>query len=176
MAGNMTPQYIAGFFDGEGCVNIRRQKMRYYQCQVIMPQCDLSILEEMRNLTGGLGRLHESKKQPTENNRASRIWTWNMQGPMVEEFLRLIYPWVRVKRDEVELALEFFEHKRYVGQGGKGRNKLSQGVLDVREGYYAKMRELKSTRKQSQNGSPRPSTVTIPPLPPVNEWFDYANI
>lgn|SRR3990167_484751 len=92
--------YLAGFFDGEGCVYIARKGNGYYLI-VTIQQVDSTPLVLIKNTYGGslLKRQEKLRKRP--------IHILRLQNKMAIRFLEDIYPFCIVKRIEVAIALEF---------------------------------------------------------------------
>ena len=98
-------EWIAGFFDGEGCVNTQKP---YKDCKsrllrVSIAQCDRSPLEELKILFGGSISCH---KRAIEGSNHRDCFTWKVSAQKAEDFLTAIRPYVRVKRLQVEAALQ----------------------------------------------------------------------
>lgn len=105
--------YIAGLFDGEGCVSIsRRVKQEYslkhqaiyhdYSLQLTIGNSNYEVLEWLE--TKCSGRIYQMK------NRGNRkpFWHWMLvRRYEVKAFLLLIQPLVIVKREQVAIALKF---------------------------------------------------------------------
>lgn len=74
--------YIAGFFDGEGCVSIHRGRVA-----IRIGQKDPSILENIQGLMG-IGRIYQRRDREFHTLVIYR-------KADVGRFIRLIYPYVR---------------------------------------------------------------------------------
>ena len=140
--------YLAGFFDGEGCVSIRKSQGKKvkpgYDLEVVLSQNQRTILDEFQQKTG-LGRIYI-----TTNIRYGVTHTWRLYTNDAKALLITILPYLRDKRDQAELALDFIHrHNRSSLRGvGKGRGyQIPQEVMDEREKYYQALRDLKKTRK-----------------------------
>lgn len=112
--------YLAGFFDGDGCVNIAVNSSNKdaatptHYLQVILAQSDEPFLREWRDRLN-IGSLHELQTQPNAPiKRTKPCWAWRICGQEAERFLRMILPYVRRKAKEVEIALEFRKTKKDV--------------------------------------------------------------
>src|SRR2546426_1965807 len=111
--------YTAGFFDGEGCVNIARYLKRgrpYHTLAIIFTNTDFRVLEWLRQRWGGyLTRpiLPDGTRQrPYRHLRFSA-------GP-ARPLLLAMLPHLIIKKSEVETALEFINARsdnRYGRQG-----------------------------------------------------------
>ncbi len=102
-----TAAYLAGLFDGEGCVGILFKKNKGNKAACFKLQCsvtstDKSILEWAKETTG-LGCLYERKKIP----KRRVTYQWLFCGFGAEQILRVLLPHSRIKREQIELALEF---------------------------------------------------------------------
>lgn len=90
--------YIAGFFDGEGCVQIhgsrnRRQPAGPY---IWMGQKSRKVLDEIQGYLG-FGKI-------TQSNRGHHILRFSRQDGL--QFARWIAPYAIVKREQLLLAIE----------------------------------------------------------------------
>lgn len=96
------PEYIAGFFDGEGCISARIIHGRYgdyTRIQTTMNQKYSFILEEIRDYLK-IGHLHRC-------NNKGRQWRYQInKREDVVKFLILIYPHLLGKKEQAELAIE----------------------------------------------------------------------
>lgn len=105
----LSPQYLAGLFDGEGCVNFTiRGKSKQLIIRVTIVNTDENILKILNAQFGGMMTVKQNPKQPTW--KTFRAITW--RGDMAEEFLKLIEPYSIIKSNQIKLALEYFEFKR----------------------------------------------------------------
>jgi hypothetical protein len=131
--------YLAGFFDGEGHIAIGTNrstggKRRWYlrfACHQVNPL----PLKLMKARWGG-------SIQRTERHGNQRtIYEWVATSRMAEQAIRDLLPYLRIKRAEAELALEFQGILR-IGS----RHALTQEEEKARETIYLKMRALKHLR------------------------------
>lgn len=124
----VSPQYIAGLFDGEGYVGIRRRndtKNTSYRCQVEIANTNRNVLEEISAQHGGVIRL--------KKNKDAHCWyTLNFYtNKDSKEILELIKDHVIVKKDQVDLALACMEGTAPMHQG-EWRLKAMKRVDHVR--------------------------------------------
>lgn len=106
--------YLAGFFDGEGCVAIietQRKRSRlsnrasypYYQIRMVITNTDYLLLESLQQQFGGSIHIHCQTGE-----RTSKQFQWMLDSRRKSEpVLRGMLPYLRYKNREVELALEF---------------------------------------------------------------------
>jgi len=95
----MDLRWLAGFFDGEGCVYLQcdKRKRAVYGLQIMLTQNDESILREVQLEFGGTVYLHKGQ----------RCYRWRITSAPALSFLNAIQPYVRIKKEQVDLAIEF---------------------------------------------------------------------
>lgn len=106
----LSEEYIAGFFDGEGCVTINtstathKSGNRYPSTvMVCVSQNDINILRLIQNRCGG-------KLLANSTHKRHHILQW--YGNKAGSFLELVYPHLQVKKKQAEVALLFLKLKR----------------------------------------------------------------
>lgn len=99
----LAPVYYAGLFDGEGSVAIITQ--RFPTISIKITNTFQPTLMYPLNRFGG--RI-ENNKASSKNILWIDTFQWKATGIIAYEFLEWIYPFVIVKRDQVELVLEFW--------------------------------------------------------------------
>ena len=126
------PEYLAGFFDGEGCVRVNKTPSKNtisYHLIVTIANNDKSVLDACRDIYGGDVR---KKSKGT-------CYSWSLfNKPKIEQFLLNSIPYLVVKRDEALAALE------YVRLG------THKQVPEQREQIYQKLITLKKLKTQSE--------------------------
>ena len=109
--------YTAGFFDGEGCVNIARYLKRgrpYHTLAIIFTNTDFQVLKWFQQRWGG----HLTKPtQPSKPRWRPSRHLWLSAGP-ARPLLLAMLPYLIIKRQQVEIALEFID-SRSDGRGGR---------------------------------------------------------
>ena len=95
--------YFAGLFDGEGSVEIRvaKGKEGKYRLSlgIILVNTYEPILNWIANTLGG-------KVYPAGySSKGSRLWRWQFWGKQIRWLLNAILPYLKIKKDEVELLL-----------------------------------------------------------------------
>lgn len=129
--------YFAGFFDGEGSVNIIRYSPKkggatYHRLQCCLTQIAPAPIERATALFGGRVYVERS-------GRRRPVHRWKMSGPPAVDFLRQVQPFLLVKTEVVRLAIEFadvcYQHAR------PGR-KIDEETLQKREWYRHRISEL----------------------------------
>ena len=137
--------YIAGLFDGEGCVRVDKQKSSARRKQVnpsYTLECSLAssnhaIVEFLRQAFGG--GIYFS----TGRGGRKDIWNWQISSRKAQAFLRIILPYLRIKKSEVEEAILFQE---YVSKTGKTWNRNHPRPLSeiaILNKFYQSLKDMK---------------------------------
>lgn len=104
--------WIAGIIDGEGCIFISKSKPPKkrpninisYQVVVRVGMTSQLAINTLMNLVG-YGSVHCKE----EHNPYSPCWFWTVTCRDAERFLWWIEPHLVAKREEAQVALEFFK-------------------------------------------------------------------
>ena len=99
------PAYIAGFFDGEGCVNITvRGKIRQVRLRLMIVNTHLELLKILQaQYGGGLQKL-------TRQENWKQAWQLTIHSKDDQKrFIEDILPYSILKLPQLYLALEFLE-------------------------------------------------------------------
>jgi hypothetical protein len=136
--------YWAGFIDGEGYIGIYKyrnkdkwHKSPTYSIQIGVALTDRRIIEQLCALFPG-SRAKRKHRYPNSKTQ----YYWQAKGNRAAIVLTELLPFLRIKKTQARLALEF--HKQ------KGKNPcrpLTDSELNLREEYYRKMRSLNSKGK-----------------------------
>ncbi len=156
----LSSEYLAGFFDGEGCVRIERVKVKnrhgvyrdfhQYRAVVKIAQGSRKVLDLIRDQFGG-GCLTSQDRDA----RCMRVYSLEFRGPRAERFIRLIEPHSIVKQPELQLALMFIEHVKSFELRGMRMCDRKLQILEERERMYHAMIALKdSTKSRGDAESP----------------------
>lgn len=123
--------YIAGLFDGEGCVHIEKSpRLPFSPRYIVKVQIGMKsnrTLTKVKKLTR-LGKIYKGKDKET----------WTLSGESAVEFLNIIRPFAVTKLEQIDLALEFSK----LPKGPRGK-RTSEEVLAERDNYYHKLKQLK---------------------------------
>lgn len=134
---DITCAWAAGFFDGEGSINISlnlnvANGRTYHVLAVEVAQVDPRPLLRLQENWGGKIR---GRAPSTPRARPSLMWYHrNGSGEM---FLRDIRPWSIVKAEQIDIALAFRETFRRPG----GSARLLDGVTDLRNDLKRQLEE-----------------------------------
>lgn len=136
--------YLAGFFDGEGCVMIQRSGQskaghRRYRLTACVTQVDPRPITLFANSFPGSYRskwLSASKRTQYE---------WGVNGLNAYEFLKVVLPELVVKREQAEICIAWYDlpwrsQRRTPGGAWKTRTD-EQARID--EEFFLKVKALK---------------------------------
>ena len=128
-AARITPQWLAGFFDGEGSVTVGLRPGGQHFIAVGVSQHDLTLLTLI-----GLKFPGCNGPYPVSGRRTSFEIRWS--GDAAGPFLEAIKDFVVLKRRQVELGIEFV---RTIGRKGKP---VSPETRKRREEIQARVRSM----------------------------------
>jgi LAGLIDADG-like domain len=127
-AARLTPQWVAGFFDGEGCVTSSKDRQGHATLHVCVAQSEPKILVLLQGLLGGSFSINT-----TRGSRGYKLY-WNGRNSL--SILEYIKDHVICKRRQVEAGIEF---AKLFGPGG--RVEITNVNHDLREGYALIIRD-----------------------------------
>ncbi len=150
----MDAAYIAGFFDGEGCLTMRRSNRHargktgsgvvsvHYRLALDFANKHIGVLKWIQERVGGA---IYAKHGPAKNEKwapAFALVLWNKAD--ICTVLRSIQPFVKVKVDQVAIGLEFLElpavRVSFEARGKTWPRRVSiQEDLDLREAFKQRL-------------------------------------
>ena len=152
-----TIQYLAGLFDGEGCISIIaakvgaknfRAKSIAYELKLHIRMTDPRTIKAFRdffsNDIGGWTVRQEYKKN---NHRPT--FCFGCSHSKAEKIIKQLLPYLICKKEQAELAIEFQQYIRDTNCANKigfARRPVPDYILAKRHNYYLTMRKLKLLR------------------------------
>lgn len=134
----VSPQYLAGCIDCDGCFSIVAMKrsprglVKRHELRLQLSNTNLAILEAVRDTYGGF-----IKKSKPGNELHKPLYNWVTQGPTAEAVTREIMPYLIIKKPRAEVALELRStFKKTTGE------KVTDELYAIRERCYQKMKTL----------------------------------
>ena len=100
--------YLAGIIDGEGYIGIdssykRKNKPHNYQVRIGIANTNIKLLNWVKSIFGGwVGKKGKPKKS---NHKQS--YEWRLQAKKAEEIIKMIYPYLIIKKEQATIALKF---------------------------------------------------------------------
>lgn len=115
--------YLAGLFDGEGCVNFTQSgQCKTWVIRAMIRNTDLPVLEYVRLIAGG--SIHASRARGRW--KPSYCLRWN--GAAAVEFLETIEPWARIKAEQI-LVARTWDAVRNRDRGTRRDNEYQEMIL-----------------------------------------------
>jgi len=96
--------YLAGFYDGEGYVGISKGKRDSYSLSVEIANTNFDMLKIYETKFGGKIRLIKKEEEHYKEK-----YHWDITNHNALPFLKYIQPFTIVKRQQIDLAIEFQE-------------------------------------------------------------------
>lgn len=129
----LSDEYIAGFFDGEGCLTVAKNGVnKIPSVRFSLVNNNRKILELVQEKYGGKLYL---KIPPTEQANISYV----LQISDFTTIIKSILPFLVIKKEVAELALKF--RTLVTKRGGNGK-KIPKRNMDLRWEIYDKIRIL----------------------------------
>jgi hypothetical protein len=136
---NLSLEYIAGLFDGEGWITVSKNKKTFIPI-VGIKMNGFNLLKKLHNEFGGY--FYQRK------NYINRPLTeWTLKGAFqVIPFLKKIEPFLIIKKEQAQLCLELcstFSIRKSNGDWIK-KIKLNKDIIDQRETFKKQIKEAKT--------------------------------
>ena len=125
--------YLASMFDHRGGVYISKTLQKNpadYRLDCVFTNQDPTVFYEFRDKLNYLGTVR----------RDGTSWRWVVSSTLALDLLMPIEPYLRLKKEEVELALRFLAT---VQPQSELKTRLTPEVLELREYCYQKMKMMK---------------------------------
>jgi len=135
----LTLSWLAGFLDGEGCVRLssfkNKKTERLSFCPwVSITNTDLPTLKAIQAEYGGNLYLGKEGGKHYKGSKNSFVLVW--QGKRAIEFLKLIAPYVILKKPQIELMLASYAPRNHV--------RLSEHAINQRVQLQSQLTDLKN--------------------------------
>lgn len=141
---SLAPAYCAGLLDGEGCIQIVKQKKatarrgHIFRLRVDISQNHLGTLIDFQNLIGLPGRIYQVRRTQSQNRDSYVLIYTDAQALAV---IQAIKPYLLRKQAEARVAVDFMTTchiQRHFGPHG-----CPEPIWQRRERLYQKMQKLK---------------------------------
>jgi hypothetical protein len=136
---HLNAQYIAGFFDADGSVGIYNRASRnknVYQVNVAIANSGTHGLMICKALVEQFGGCVTHQKKVKKDTHRSVFWYRLNGGKVLKDFLEYISPHVIIKKDQIDIALQFIEEKSKMPKYGKSEEqygRLAELALKCKE-------------------------------------------
>lgn len=132
--------YLAGFLDGEGSIMIGRQikpkqKSPYFNLRITIVNTNEKVMNWIQNITRGT-----IVNRRINHPKWKKIITWRIRERKAENLLKILLPYLIVKKQQAKLGLKFQNFRHSLPNNGyRGRTKRELKQLYR---YYNKMKSL----------------------------------
>lgn len=123
--------YFAGFIDGEGCIFISKA----HNLVLTATNTHKGVIDKFLNVIGG------SVKIRPQRQRQREVFRWQVNGQRALMFLEKIFPYLVVKKQEAELAMNFQKCFVYTNR------KITPEIWQEREAVRIQLSDLKGRIK-----------------------------
>jgi hypothetical protein len=150
--------YIAGFFDGEGNVNIYKTDTKNntevqqrlcpkYELSVSMYNTDMGIIEWLYEVFGGYFQIKNKGGKPPYRKESYVV---RLGCNKASAFLEMLYPYLKIKKEQAKIAIEFQKVK--IDKTSRFA-KITPKQLDFFENSYLQLRQLINSSTWQFNNS-----------------------
>jgi len=138
--------YLAGLFDGEGCIHINRWRNKYknghrYSLLVQIKMCDGRLLPSLHEKFGGNIR---TDQRSLRNPNHSDIAIWRVETNAAMKLLKMILPYLRLKHKQAKLGINF----QLKINSNSGSHPVPIREMRRRDRCYQKMKDLKKEERK----------------------------
>jgi hypothetical protein len=133
--------YLAGFFDGEGCILIQSAKQSGYKNY--RHKLTMTITTTSSHITRYLKALgfYIFNRKPYKTH-CKQQWAAVLCDRRAKTLLEKLLPYLKIKKNEALLAIKFQNHKDKIGYHG-ATNGLGLKEINYRERVKKQLQELK---------------------------------
>jgi hypothetical protein len=134
-------EYLAGFFDGEGCIGIYRRKGRYLSYRFIV-----QVTSSNKDAVGKFVEffhIGHVKKQIRRYRQHAICWKWEVVSNQALLVLEHLEPYLVIKKAEATLAIDF--------QRNVQKSHYRNTSKEYREDVVGRMKTLKQSYKSWLN-------------------------
>jgi hypothetical protein len=138
--------YIAGLLDADASFLINKIHERpSYLLEVKYRKYDRPMLEYLATIFGGRVR-----RAPISSNNQLQPWLWQVTSQKAYKLIKHIYPYLRIKKRNAEICIEFFE-KYWTGNYGVSispeRQRIGERYNALLKPYLTKSISHKKTKE-----------------------------
>jgi hypothetical protein len=143
--------WAAGFFDGEGCVIIELSsspKSTYGQrtsLHATVTQTSTPCLQKYVDRFGG--SIKTAQHTCPNSSRWAVQYTWSVRNEKAINFLREIYPYTVVKKEQIEVALKYPLGSANGKKYGSVKNPIPEEVWKTRLALRLELQSIRAKMK-----------------------------
>lgn len=94
----ITP-YLAGLFDGEGTIQVRKVEKKWATLRVCLGNLDKTVVDLFKEKFGGYSYECENNGKP--------FYRWGTESQNATNCLSRLMPYLAVKKEQAQLAIQF---------------------------------------------------------------------
>jgi hypothetical protein len=133
----MTYEYLAGFFDGEGCITVQTRRTGAFSPMAFLTNSHLPTLVEIQESFGG--SLRACGPWPNKTTQQLTIYRLAWHGKAALELLQQLLPYLRAKREQADFLIEASSKiTRFAG-----KRKITPEEKDLRQRFAAALKDMK---------------------------------
>ena len=127
--------YAAGILDGEGSVTyMAHNDRKTFAIYVVVANTDIRLISWLKTTFGG--KINRGPRKPVPRWKPS--FQWRLSARKAEEFLRLVRPFLKLKGDQADIALDI----RGLTPRSWGGKPVPLHILDARNALKVRLQEL----------------------------------
>jgi len=133
--------YFAGIIDGEGSITItdstHTQKRSFFTTSLGISSTDKILIDWIIKEFGGWQSEYTPKQTP--KNSRKKVYRWQITGENLETILNLVYPYVVIKKREIEVM---FKMRKTYNLVKGGSQKVPEEITKLRQKYTKELSSL----------------------------------
>ena len=132
------PEYVAGLFDGEGCIQIckvcRKEHTQFMHTHLVttITSSYLPVILQLEKQFGG----HKIRVKKSDKNKT--YWHWIAECKQGENFLSIILPFLVIKKKQAILALKYRKTFKRTCKG----HPVPNSIMRIRDDFRNQIRTL----------------------------------
>lgn len=140
--------YSAGVIDSDGSIFLSRDKLKSghinHKLQVKVGQTRSKVVNFLFGIWGGKIQVEYNRKNGSGSNVI--VYTWLLHSNKALNMLKKIYPFLRGKKDQAEVAIRFQEKKERMKRDHFGQwFPVPESEMEWREKQYNLLKQLKKS-------------------------------
>ena len=163
-----SPEYLAGLFDGEGCIDVQRMypsdgKGRFYvrpRVRICMSNSARAVIHKLHASFGG----HVTTRPATGLNQQSSLSLEWLRDVEIRSILSLMLPFLELKAAQAKLVLWWLDNAK-----GRQTNAAYPGMEKARHAFAEELRAMKrDPNRSTQRAIERVTTLM--------RWTQYRRV
>ena len=137
--------YLAGLIDGEGCITITDSKSTSgkpnYALRLLLGNTHEGIMHWYAEVTSGVLKFRDKSSK----GKGANWWEVRLSSNHAAHIIEIIAPYLKIKRAQAEVALEF--QRRAKSSGGRGQD-ITEAQIAERESFKQQLFQIRKDDKQ----------------------------